>query len=375
MGDVSLVILSQDYLSASSCAMRLSSLTSLTVAILSASAYASSGDRSQEFIKCVDFCKVARCGPHFWNNSSLALRVTGWSCTDDCKYECMHEITNGEMQSGKRIQQYHGKWPFWRLAGMQEPASVAFSFLNLWAHAQGASKIQEKVPESHPMRSYYLVWSIISINAWIWSSVFHTRGIGLLFIFKIRSVSHQIVDLPITEKLDYFSAASTILYALYYTIIRLFHFYPPPPSRLTLATNTWMRNLLTYACLLIYLAHVSYLTFLPRFDYTYNIAFNLVVGFTHNALWGLYALPASLSLFRRFPSRPKKYRPRFVNKAAVFLTLTTAATSLELFDFPPWARIIDAHSLWHLSTAPLALKWYDYLVEDSLDPSWREQKT
>ena len=194
---------------------------------------------------------------------------------------------------------------------------------------------------------------------------------------RIRSVSHQIVDLPITEKLDYFSAALTILYALYYTTIRLFHFYPTSAGRLTLdsiPTNTWKRNLLAYTCILTYLAHVSYLTLPPRFDYTYNIVFNLVIGFTHNALWGLYALPASVSLFRRFPSRSKKYRPRFVNKAAVFLALTTAATSLELFDFPPWARIIDAHSLWHLSTAPIALKWYDFLVEDSLDPSWREQK-
>lgn len=196
-------------------------------------------------------------------------------------------------------------------------------------------------------------------------------------IFQNLKRSHQIADLPITEKLDYFSAASAILYALHYTTIRLFHFYPSPASRLTIAsipTNTWKHNLLTCVCLLAYLAHVSYLTLLPRFDYTYNMAFNLIIGFTHNALWGLYAMPVSLSLFRRFPSRPKQYRPRFVNKAIVFVVLTTAATSLELFDFPPWARIIDAHSLWHLSTAPIALRWYDFLVEDSLDPCWREQK-
>ena len=80
------------------------------------------------------------------------------------------------------------------------------------------------------------------------------------------------------------------------------------------------------------------------------------------------------SLFRRFPSHPKNYRPRFTTKAAWCVGLTTAATFLELFDFPPWARIIDAHALWHLSTAPLAAGWYVFLVEDSLDPSWREQK-
>jgi hypothetical protein len=32
-------------------------------------------------------------------------------------------------------------------------------------------------------------------------------------------------DLPITEKLDYFSAVLAILSAFYYTFIRLFHLY------------------------------------------------------------------------------------------------------------------------------------------------------
>lgn len=48
------------------------------------------------------------------------------------------------------------------------------------------------------------------------------------------------------------------------------------------------------------------------------------------------------------------------------------ATAFELFDFPPWFLIIDAHSLWHLATAPIAIAWYDFIIEDSLDPSWRE---
>lgn len=179
--------------------------------------------------------------------------------------------------------------------------------------------------------------------------------------------------------MDYFSAALAIMYALYYTIIRLFHLYDPQSStRLTplspkpkcQKTRKW----LALACTLTYIAHVSYLILLPRFDYTYNMAFNLILGLIHNALWGTYALPASINFVKRFPSRPKSYRPSFVGKAGVFVLLTTAATGLELFDFPPWARTIDAHALWHLSTAPIALLWYDFLVEDSLDSSWREPK-
>ncbi|CAA7260892.1 unnamed protein product [Cyclocybe aegerita] len=291
----------------------------------------------------------------------MSLKLTRWSCADDCKYICMHEITDRDIGHGKSVQQYYGKWPFWRFAGMQEPASVAFSLLNLWAHARGAAKLRERVPTSHPMRPYYLTWSIVSINAWIWSSVFHTR------------------DLPWTEKLDYFSAALAIMYALYYTTTRLFHLYPAShTSRLTLSTrpaSSAKRKVLAAACTLAYIAHVSYLTLLPRFDYAYNMAFNLVLGLLHNALWTVYSLPAFASYIRRFPSQPNSYRPKFVTKAAVFVALTTAATALELFDFPPWGRIIDAHALWHLSTAPIALMWYDFLIDDSLDGSWRDRKT
>ncbi|KAF8162763.1 Per1-like protein [Crassisporium funariophilum] len=340
--------------------MRWSLLASVTLTVLPTLVHASSGDRSPEFADCVDRCQSAQCGPGYETSAPLSLRLTRWTCTDDCKYGCMHEITDRDIKRGKDVQQYHGKWPFWRLLGIQEPASVAFSLLNLWAHARGASKIRRKVSENHPMRSYYIVWSMASINAWVWSSVFHTR------------------DLPITEKLDYFSAALAILYALYYTIIRIFHLYPPPAiSRLTLSARppkSRTRRNLTCVCIVAYLAHITYLTLLPRFDYTYNMAFNLVLGLVHNGLWALYALPASMSILWRFPSRSKSYRPNFVSQAGIFVLLTTAATGLELFDFPPWARMIDAHALWHLSTAPIALSWYDFLVEDSLDVSWREHK-
>lgn len=104
------------------------------------------------------------------------------------------------------------------------------------------------------------------------------------------------------------------------------------------------------------------------------MAFNLIVGLIHNVLWTLYSLPSSVSLLRRFPSRAKAYRPHFVTKAGIFVVLTTAATALELFDFPPWALTIDAHALWHLVTAPIAYYWYNFLVEDSLDLSWRESR-
>lgn len=197
---------------------------------------------------------------------------------------------------------------------------------------------------------------------------------------KQRKSDLQLADLPKTEKLDYFSAALSIIYALYHAVIRQFHLYPlHQRSRLTLpsnltSVNVTVHKIWSYMCAVVFLAHISYLTLLPRFDYSYNMAFNLALGLLHNALWLVYSFPKSMSLLRRFPSREKSYRPNLANQAALFVALTTAATGLELFDFPPWGRIIDAHALWHLSTAPIAMLWYDFLVQDALDEGWREHK-
>ena len=189
------------------------------------------------------------------------------------------------------------------------------------------------------------------------------------------------VDTSITEKLDYFSAALAILYSLYFSIMRLFHLYPINSSdRITNVTANLPRRrqlsrLWAVSCTVVYTAHVSYLTLLPRFDYTYNIIFNVVLGMLHNLLWLAFALPSSVSLLRRFASQPKNYRPKYVGDAARAVILTTAATCLELFDFSPWYRVIDAHSLWHLATAPLVVLWYDFLIVDAQDIGWREQRS
>jgi len=137
---------------------------------------ASSGDVSWEFQTCLVKCGAEQCNGQFEASKSLALRLTQWKCTDECKYTCMHNITDQAISNGRAIQQYYGKWPFWRFWGMQEPASVVFSLANLWSHWSGFKMVRRVVPSSHPMKNFYLLWSVLSINAWLWSAVFHTRG-------------------------------------------------------------------------------------------------------------------------------------------------------------------------------------------------------
>jgi len=235
-----------------------------------------------------------------------------------------------------------------------------FSIFNFFAHARGAVLVDRRIPKGHPMKTYYVLWAWVSANAWVWSSVFHTR------------------DLQSSEKLDYFFAASAILFALYFTVIRAFHIYPkfegyPVPAQAPLYVSLPLK-LWTFVCIAVYITHICYLSIPPSFDYTYNMAFNLIIGFSHNLLWLTYSFPSAYSIFRRFPFRHKTYRPNFANKAALFVILTTTATGLELFDFSPWGGIIDAHALWHLATVPITKFWYEFLVEDALDDGWWAQK-
>jgi hypothetical protein len=176
-------------------------------------------------------------------------------------------------------------------------------------------------------------------------------------------------DTPTTEKLDYFSAALTILTALYFTAIRFFQLYSTPSSSKPSGFWVW-----TTVCVAAYICHVLYLSLRPRFDYQYNIIFNLVIGLSHNVLWLLYSFPISMSLLQRFPNRPKSYRPPIANRAALLVILTTAATALEVFDFPPWQRVLDAHALWHLATVPISVAWYRFLIVDANDISWKEHQ-
>ncbi|KAI9508823.1 Per1-like protein [Russula earlei] len=325
-------------------------------------ALASSGDRSDEFQRCLDRCTRQACtadGRHVLATDPdsaprpplplpLALRLTRWTCADDCKYACMHALTDLAAESGVPMQQFYGKWPFWRLAGMQEPAAVAFSLANLLMHVLGVDWLRRGVHPAHPMRPFYLTWAYASINAWVWSAVFHTR------------------DTPLTEKLDYFSAALAILYALYMTVVRLLHLYPGTPAFPGRPERRAFLYVWRALAVVAYIGHVSYLALAPRFDYTYNIVFNVVLGLVHHAMWVQFAVPGSSPL-NRYAAMPGSY-------PALTVALTTAATALELFDFQPWGRVLDAHALWHLATAPLAVLWYDFLLRDAQDAGWRGRR-
>ncbi|PVF98271.1 Per1-like protein [Serendipita vermifera] len=317
---------------------------------------ASSGDRAPAYQWCLAQRLATQCHPVTQFSSrtpswqTLSLQLTHWSCEDNCKYHCAHLMTDEAIHENRRIEQYYGKWAFWRLFGMQEPASVLFSLGNLWAHVTGGRRLQRGLKSGHPMKPFYMAFTLSSINLWIWSAVFHTR------------------DKPWTEKLDYFSAAFAMLCGIFYTIVRLYHLYDAPVHR------TLHPFLIPWAtlCIALFLAHVTYLTvILPRFDYGWNMKVNITAGLLYSLLWMAYSLPSPP--FSRFKFvRNRDYRPDYAGLPLLLGVGMITAACLEVFDFPPWWRVIDAHSLWHLATIPIVLGWYRFQLLDGSDPAWDE---
>jgi hypothetical protein len=292
--------------------------------------FSSAGDRNEEFQTCIDTCFSTECSQD--PILPLYLRFFSWTCEDNCKYNCIHKITNEAVAQNKEIVQYYGKWPFQRLLGIQEPASVMFSILNGYVHYRYLPLLQRNIPDSYYMKKFYILYAYVGINSWIWSIVYHSR------------------DFPLTEKLDYYSAGFSILYSLFYGVLRIFQI------RNIQQTSIW-----AIICISAYIAHVSYLHFI-KFDYGYNILANVIVGMLNNALW----ISWSISHWYK--------RPDDAWKPIVGVFLILCAMSLEIFDFPPWWGILDAHALWHGSTIYLIAYWYNFLLEDARIESFRESK-
>lgn len=234
----------------------------------------------------------------------------------------MQAITDTAIEQGTPVYQYFGKWPFYRVFGIQEPASVVFSIGNGLVHLYFFRVLQKRVPPSYYLKPYMILYTVIGMNAWFWSTVFHSR------------------DVKFTELMDYFSAGLFVTYTFYFALLRVFHIRHHV-------------QLLAFLFIALYGTHVSYLTFVV-FDYTYNMAANVLMGVCQIVTWVGWFLHQVVT---------KQVRP-YAHLAIIPGIGVVAALSLELFDFPPLWRVIDAHSLWHFSTIPLSMIWYHFLLED-----------
>ncbi|KAM9044063.1 post-GPI attachment to proteins factor 3 isoform 3-T3 [Megaptera novaeangliae] len=115
----------------------------------------SQGDREPVYRDCVLRCEERNCSggalKHFRSRQPIYMSLAGWTCQDDCKYECMWVTVGLYLQEGHKVPQFHGKWPFFRFLCFQEPASAVASFLNGLASLVMLCRYRTSVPASSPM--------------------------------------------------------------------------------------------------------------------------------------------------------------------------------------------------------------------------------
>ncbi|KAM8714400.1 hypothetical protein ACLKA7_014519 [Drosophila subpalustris] len=293
-------------------------------------AKASNGDRTQFFHNCRQNCERTNCSADGLEIQEQAIsfygqtifdRIFGWSCADECAYGCMWRTVFAFLERGWPIPQFYGKWPFLRLLGMQEPASVIFSVMNFVMHLRLLYKFRREVRSDSPCYKLAHIFGLTCLNGWVWSAIFHTR------------------DYPLTELLDYAFAYSIILCSLYCMVMRMLHRY-----------SLFLRGVITLAVVSYYINYFAYLS-VGKFNYSFNMKVNIATGTLAAVGWFVWC-------------HRVRYRRPYYKRILRFYVLFALAMSLELLDFPPILWILDAHSLWHLATVPLVSLYYDFMIED-----------
>ncbi|KPP60882.1 post-GPI attachment to proteins factor 3-like [Scleropages formosus] len=340
-----------------------------------------------------------------------ACSFPGWTCRDDCRYQCMWTTVGLYQAEGYSVPQFHGKWPFVRFLCFEEPASALASLLNGLACLLMLLRYRSAVPRQSPMYHTITAFSLVSLNAWFWSTVFHTRDTYLTEVnvrTRFPHVCHCAVHsaseplgcslhlrcfLPptfkrmklLSDKMDYFCASTVILYSIYLCCVRTLGLRRPGVS-----------SVVGVLLILLFTSHVSYLTFVS-FDYGYNMAANASIGKARTETPGTFlnlrfapkyenridsvsTLPfecRSFPLCVTLPSLRLRPGPGMINllwwlcwcwqnrrtlpywwKCGSVVLLLHALALLELLDFPPLLWVLDAHAVWHLSTVPVHFLFY-----------------
>lgn len=141
--------------------------------------------------------------------------------------------------------------------------------------------------------------------------------------------------------MDYLGAFSMVLFSVYHFLSRVLAF----------ESRSFQYSLFFGIAIGFYFVYHSYTTFFVKMDYGYNMLINIAFGAVNILGWSIWC-------FKFYKRRP------YVKQCAAFVALVAFTTLFEVLDFPPLFWVLDAHALWHLSTAPLAILWYKFLIDD-----------
>jgi hypothetical protein len=307
----------------------------------------SMGDVDPNFRKCrnycyyVENCKTQRVDETNWNITLSQL--VRWSCEEQCSYSCMTEITKVRISNNRPVLKYFGHWPFERYWGLEEPASVVFSILNFIPHLAYLVEIFFKSSETNTNsdRHYMFTWlqfyALSACNAWFASTLFHSHKTSTTTLY------------------DYMSALVFLTCGLGVCVRRLLG--QKASGRLVWTIAISVVSLCGCRLRAMWIGTVS-------FDSHMQACIALVIVTT--CFWTLW-------IFLSGDSSPQSRRHRgLCLLCQVWLLL---ASALEVFDFPPFWRTFDAHSLWHAATVPLGFLWYWAFWKRDLELLPQEKKT
>ena len=279
----------------------------------------SEGDRNHQHYTCSKACEKSCAADPGAVELSWDVRFFGWTCTTNCVHLCTQQHHADRVDQGLPTVKYFGKWPFTRILGMQEIASVLFSVGNGLGHVNFLIN-RHKVPGTYWATDLMVMYAIVGINTWLWSAVFHAR------------------DTPHTEKLDYYFALMHTTFSTACALVRVFN-----------VRNNILQCVVMLPFLGLFVAHVHYMHF-TLFDYGWNMKVNVAVYITYVASWFGWAL---------YTRRPYAWMIVAVCASMLLVAL------LEVLDFPPFWGIFDAHALWHAGTIPGLFLFYRFIQKDA----------
>ncbi|KAI4383087.1 hypothetical protein MLD38_008967 [Melastoma candidum] len=309
---------------------------------------ASVGDADPIYRSCVEECETSGCagdycfqhckfssdgkpidGP-WYMQEPLYLKWKQWDCRSDCRYHCMLAREEERKNLGGQPLKYHGKWPFFRVYGIQEPVSVALSVLNLSLQFHGWMSFFILVSYKlhlRPNRTTYYeytglwhVYGILAMNSCFWGIVFHSR------------------DVVWTEKMDYSSSVAFIGFSLILAILR------------SLNVRDEAARVMCAAPIIAFVTtHILYLNFY-NLNHGWNRKVCMTMAISQLLVWAIWA---------SVTGHPSRWKLRLVVIGGLLALIP------EIYDFPPYLGYIDAHTLCHAASVPVSYLWWSFVRDDA----------
>jgi hypothetical protein len=318
------------------------------------SSRASYGDYEPNYQKCLTSCGGKCENDPLYNINTLfqpfpSLHLVSWDCEELCHYNCMTKITLKRLKTGSYVYKYHGHWPFERWFGFEEPASAVFSILNLIPHVIFLVSTLKSQRRDDTFRTWYMtpylqLYALMASNAWIASTVFHMKKTQNAIFY------------------DYVSALLVLCCGFLLIFRRI--------CALTAPSFLFFFPLSVIASFFSY--RVYLMVFLPQFvSFDNHLKVCISIAVITTAIWIVWIFWENGA--RRTMTMKKS------KKIALLVQLWfVAASMLEIFDFPPFYRTFDAHSLWHAATVPLGFLFYYFwkvdFEENQIETEERPQK-